>query len=101
MYNAPNLLLARWSANLTRDNNNAPLVSPAFLADQGPGVQIADIRSRAKATGVHGYIPGSLFSETARLEQLAQDGNDASPLVLVCANGEASAIAALQLEQLA
>jgi rhodanese-related sulfurtransferase len=100
MDNAPNMLLIRWSANLSRDSGNAPLISPAFLADQGPGVQIADIRAPEEATGVLGYIPGSSFPGIARLEQLARDGDDTSPLVLVCATGEASAIAARKLEEL-
>ena len=68
------MLLLRWGENVTRDSDNAPLVSPAFIADQGPGVQIADIRPREAATGVLGYIPGSLFSGIAQLEKLAQEG---------------------------
>ena len=44
MVDAAELLRLRWSAHLTRSAEGAPLVPPLFVAEQGPGVRIADIR---------------------------------------------------------
>ncbi|MHC4954638.1 MAG: rhodanese-like domain-containing protein [Planctomycetota bacterium] len=99
MDSAAAMLLMRWNANCTRDADGAPLIPPLFVAEQGPGVQIADVRARGEATGVLGYVPGSAFPGVDRLEQLAIDMDDATPLVLVCANGETSAAIARRLEE--
>lgn len=44
MVDATELLRLRWNANLTRSADGAPLIPPLFVAEQGPGVQVADIR---------------------------------------------------------
>ena len=85
------LLLLRWDANLARDTHDAPLLPPLFVAEQGPAVQIADIRPRDGATGVLGYIPGSVFCGIERLEQLARGDATDFPLVLVSATGDTAA----------
>lgn len=94
-----NLLLLRWNENLTRGNHDTPLTPPLFVAEQGPDVQIVDIRPLAEATGVLGYIPGSSFLPVEQLEQLARDNAIDSPIVIVCATGEMSAGVARQLEE--
>ena len=94
------LLLLRWNANLSRSAHGAPLIPPLFVAEQGPGVQIADIRQPDQSTGLLGYIPGSAFPGVERLQQLAHETTAASPLVLVSATGYAAANVAQQLEEL-
>jgi rhodanese-related sulfurtransferase len=100
MVDASALLRLRWDANLSRGAHDAPLTAPLFVAEQGPGVRIADLRSREEATGALGYIPGSAFLGVERLEQLARDAAAAPPLVLVCATGEDAADVARRLEAL-
>lgn len=95
----PPSLLPRWSSGLTRGANEEPLISPLFVAEQGPDVLIADIRPLAEAGSVLGHIPGSSFPGIERLERLAGDG-DSSPLVLVSATGRTAANVALRLEKL-
>ncbi len=63
MTTTPKLPLLRWSNTLTCDNHNTPLVPPLFVAEQGSGVQIVDIRLREEATGVLGHVPGSDLSQ--------------------------------------
>jgi rhodanese-related sulfurtransferase len=71
-----------------------------FVAEQGPGVQVVDIRPRDQATGVLGYIPGSTFLSTENLMQLAKDGVLTVPLVVVGTTGDSAARVARELEQL-
>jgi len=100
MVTASELLRIRWNANFSRSANGAPLISPLFVAEQGPGIHIADLRSRELATGVLGYIPGSANVDHDRLEKLALENNSAVPVVLVSATGNAAAKIAQRLEEL-
>lgn len=98
MANIPPILLQRWNSSLTRGANDEPLIPPLFVAEQGPALQLVDIRSRDVAGGVLGYIPGSSFPGIERLEQLARTVVS-SPLVLVSATGRTAANVALQLQE--
>jgi len=100
MVAAHELLLLRWNANLTRGPHDEPLISPLFVAEQGPGIRIADVRPRDEATGVLGYIPGSEFCGLERLERLTQESTSGAPLVLVSATGGAAANVARRLAEL-
>ena len=99
MTTTPPFLFLRWSSSLTRGANDEPLIPPLFVAEQGPAVQIADIRPRDEAGGVLGYIPGSSFPGVQLLERLADTGSS-SPLVLVSSTGLTAARVALHLEEL-
>jgi len=99
MATIPPFLLRRWSSSLTRGTHDEPLIPPLFVAEQGPAVQIADLRQREEAGGVLGYIPGSSFPGTERLEQLARTASSL-PLVLVSATGRTAANVALHLEEM-
>ncbi|MHC4452231.1 MAG: rhodanese-like domain-containing protein, partial [Planctomycetota bacterium] len=90
-------LHSRWRSVLTRNADGAPQVPPLFVAEQGPAVQIVDVRSRGEATGALGYIPGSAFVSEQQTEDFARNDAEA-PLVLVCADGEESAAIARRLE---
>jgi len=98
MVAAGDLLLLRWNAKLTRDSDGAPLTPPLFVAEQGPAVRIADIRSRDEATGVLGHIPGSAFPGVEALDALAAEATG-SPLVVVSATGTSAAKVARRLEE--
>ena len=99
MVTAPSLFLFRWNANLTRDSHGAPLISPLFVAEQGPALQIVDVRPSDDAIGVLGYVPGSSFPGIEQLKQLERDAGSA-PMVLVSASGNTSAKVARQLADL-
>jgi rhodanese-related sulfurtransferase len=99
MVTIPPFLLQRWSSSLTRGTHQEPLIPPLFVAEQGPAVQIADIRPRDEAGGVLGYIPGSFFPGIEQLEQLTGAASS-FPLVRVSATGRTAANVALRLEEL-
>ena len=90
MVDASTILRLHWRDGLTRGFQDAPLIAPLLVAARGPAVQIADVRPREEFDGVLGYIPGSAFVPVDSLDQLAEDAAG-TPLVLVCADGEASA----------
>jgi len=96
MIDPQEMLRIRWNANLRRGADGAPLVNPLFVAEHGPGIQIADVRQRENATGVLGHIPGSVFLDEEQLLQHAGDMD--APLVLVSATGAAAADVARRLE---
>ena len=97
MITADELLCMRWNANLSRGSQGAPLVPPLFVAEQGPGVAMVDVRRPQEATGVLGYIPGSAFPDVQKLEERT-GGQQLRPLVLISANGDEAATVARQLE---
>jgi len=100
MVAAAELLLMRWSAHLVRGPHGEPLIPPLFVAEQGAAVRIADIRERDAATGVLGYIPGSVFPGLEGLERLVRDPIPNSPIVLVGANEGDAGMVARRLEEL-
>lgn len=85
----------RWQDNLRRDPDGAPLLPPRFVVTQGPKVRIVDLRDADEATGVVGYIPGSVSLHPGQLDTLPVD----LPVVLVTGDGAAAAEAARRLEQ--
>jgi len=87
------LLHLRWNAALRDDHQGAPLVPALFVAGQGPGVHVVDLRPPAEAAGVLGAIPGSLFLPPDQLRGAAR------PVVLVSADGTEAAAAALRLKE--
>jgi len=93
------LLAHRWNQNFGRDATGAPLITPLFVAEHGPAIQVADLRGIGAATGVQGYIPGSSFAPRTALDELVESGAFDSPLVLVCSDGFASGALARDLEQ--
>jgi rhodanese-related sulfurtransferase len=93
------LLHARWQDRLDRDQRGAPLLTPLFVAEQGRAVHIVDIRPPDVARGVMGAIPGSVFLETDRLEEIAQTTPRDLPIVVVSGDGVDAASVALRLEK--
>jgi rhodanese-related sulfurtransferase len=93
------LLHLRWAEALERNAEGVPLVPPQFVAHQGPGVQVMDLRPVQEACGVVGYIPGSAFVSADRLDDVAREVPEDLPVVLVSRTGAAAAGAALRLER--
>ena len=93
------LLQFRQEADLKRDAEGAPLLSPFFVLHQGPDVHVVDVRPAEEAGGALGYIPGSVFCSVDRLEQLVREVPDDLPVVLVSRTGRDAAKAALQLQR--
>jgi len=87
----------RWTLYLRRDAEGAPLVTPLFALEMGPGVHLVDLRDTAAAAGPVGYIPGSVFPEAAALDAQARR-SDRLPLVLVSRDGVEAAALARRLE---
>lgn len=81
----------RWESQLERDGTGAPLLSPLFVLEQGPGVRLVDLRPSAEAEGILGHIPGSEFLDVDRIP------GDA-PVVLIDRDGRGAASVALELE---
>jgi rhodanese-related sulfurtransferase len=93
------LLQFRLDAALQRDTDGAPLLPPLFVLQQGPDVQVVDLRPAEDAAGALGYIPGSVFVSVERLEQLVAEGPVDRPVVLVSRTGHDAAEAALRLQR--
>jgi len=95
-HSAIGIVRQRWDRYLNRDENGAPFLSPLFVLEQGTGVSVIDLRSSDDATGVLGYVPGSVFMSA---ESVARDLPAGSPLVFVSRTGKEAAQVALKLEQ--
>jgi len=84
----------RWTRQLRHDPDGAPLLPPHFVLTLGTGVQVVDLRGPDDATGVTGYIPGSVSLDAAQLDRLPHD----QPIVLVSRTGSDAARAALRMK---
>jgi rhodanese-related sulfurtransferase len=93
------LLHLRWEVALERNAQGAPLISPRFVAHQGPGVQVVDLRPVTEACGVLGYIPGSAFVGADRVTDAVRELPDDLPVVFVSRTGAEAAGAALRVER--
>jgi rhodanese-related sulfurtransferase len=85
----------RWNRALFRGADGAPLLSPLFVLEQGPGIHLIDLRPPDAAIGVTGHIPGSVFLPAEQVEDLPKD----IPLVLLSRTGEDAARVAARLEK--
>ena len=92
------LLDLRWRDALQRDYDGAPLLSPLFVVEQGPSVNLVDLGSQADALGAAGFIPGSLFVAEDEVDAWAAGISAGTPLVLVSGRGRLAAETARRLE---
>lgn len=86
-----------WAGATTRTADGAPVVTPLFVLECGPGVHLVDLREPEAATRALGYIAGSFFPSGADLDELAQRA-DRLPVVLLSADGKEAAALARRLE---
>lgn len=95
---AERMFRINWVANLERSPAGVPLHTPEYVALQGPGVRIIDVREPDELVGPLGYIPGSDFIPRERAASLANRLPALSPVVLVSRAGERGSELAAQLE---
>lgn len=88
-----------WVASLERSPSGVPLHTPEFVARQGRGVRIVDVREPEELTGPLGHIPGSDWVPRDRAMTLAERLERDAPVILVSRAGERSAQLADALEQ--
>lgn len=85
-----------WIEESSLGEEGAPLVSLMFVLSHGTVLTLVDLRDSAEASGVLGYIPGSVFlSVDAVMDRLSPN----EPVVFVSKSGVRAARAALRLEQ--
>ncbi|MCA9605864.1 MAG: rhodanese-like domain-containing protein [Myxococcales bacterium] len=89
-----------WLASLERSPSGVPLHTPEYVAQQGRGVRIVDLREPHEIVGPLGYIPGSSWVPLDRAPSLLERvGGPFSPIVLVSRGGERASAAAHALEK--
>jgi len=85
----------RWEKYVRRDSEGMPLLSPQLVIALGPRVNVVDVRTPEEATGVVGYIPGSMCLGAEQLDRLPRD----YPVVLASGTGADATQAAKRLQQ--
>lgn len=94
----PHAWTANWFARLSRSEGGTPLVPAEFVAGQGPGVRLIDVRDPQHFVGSLGYIPGADWIPVERLDSLAERLGTETPLVVVSGSGERASGVARMLE---
>ncbi len=87
-----------WEANLLRSAIGSPLLPVEYVAAQGPGVRLIDVRDPQEFIGPIGYIHGSDWVPPERLESLAERLRPDEPVVLISQHGERASEVARMLE---
>ena len=93
------LFRVNWIAALERSPSGAPVVSPEFVAAQGRGVRLIDVRDEAELNGALGHIPGSDWVPLAEVEAVAAKLHRDEPLIFIARTDERSKAAAQILEK--
>ena len=88
-----------WVANLDRSPSGVPLHEAEYVARQGRGVRLIDIREPDEITGPLGYIPGSDWIPRAQARAALEGLPPFTPVVLISRGGERSATLAHELER--
>ncbi len=87
-----------WFTTLRRTDGARPEVSADYVARQGRGLRVIDVRAREELPGELGYIPGSDWVPFAEAGSLHQRIAPFEPAVLVCDDGVRSLNLAAWLE---
>jgi rhodanese-related sulfurtransferase len=95
---AERLFRVNWVGNLERSPSGMPLHTPEYVALQGPGVRIIDVREEEELVGPLGYIPGSDWIPRERALSLSERLPALTPVVLVSRAGERGSGLAGELE---
>lgn len=90
------LLRVNWAEQVASGPYGAPVLTPEWVADQGRGVCLVDVRRPDSFTGPLGHIPGSVRIDMAKASSILELGED-MPVVLVCNEGPGAATVAVYL----
>jgi len=96
---AERVFRVNWVANLDRSPSGVPLHEAEFVARQGRGVRIVDVREPEELLGPLGHIPGCDFIPRARAMSLHERLTPLTPVILVSRGGERAAELAHALER--
>ncbi|NOY93627.1 MAG: rhodanese-like domain-containing protein [Deltaproteobacteria bacterium] len=88
-----------WLASLERSPAGVPMHPPTYVARQGRGVRVIDLREADELLGPLGYVPGSDWVPQGSCDGLAARLDAKRPVILVSGAGERSSVLAARLEQ--
>lgn len=88
-----------WVASLERSPSGVPLHAPEFVARQGRGVRIVDVREPDELTGPLGYVPGACWVPRDRAMTLVDRLDRDTPVIIVSRGGERGSSIADALEK--
>jgi rhodanese-related sulfurtransferase len=96
---AERMFRVNWVANLDRSPSGVPLHEPEYVARQGRGVRVVDVREAEELLGPLGHIPGCDFVPLDRAMTLHERLGPLTPVVLVSRGGERASALAHALEK--
>ena len=96
---AERMFRVNWAANLDRSPSGVPLHEAEFVARQGRGVRIVDVREGEELLGPLGHIPGCDWIPRDRAMSLRERLSPFTPVILVSRGGERAADLAHALEK--
>lgn len=96
---AERMFRVNWVANLDRSPSGVPLHEPEYVARQGKGVRIIDVREADELLGPLGHIPGCDWVPKDRAPTLRDRLGPLTPVILVSRGGERAAELAHALER--
>jgi rhodanese-related sulfurtransferase len=96
---AERMFRINWVASLERSPSGVPLQAPEFVARQGRGVRIVDIREQDELLGPLGYIPGADWIPRDRAPTLVERVGSDAPVIIVSRGGERGSEVAFALEK--
>jgi rhodanese-related sulfurtransferase len=96
---AERMFRVNWVSNLDRSPSGVPLHEPEYVARQGRGVRIIDVREADELFGPLGYIPGCDWIPRDRVMSLLERLTPLTPVILVSRGGERASELAHALER--
>ncbi|MCA9707574.1 MAG: rhodanese-like domain-containing protein [Myxococcales bacterium] len=96
---AERMFRVNWVANLDRSPSGVPLHEVEYVARQGRGVRLVDVREGEELTGPLGYIPGSNWIPRERAMSLRERLDPLTPVILISRGGERASELAHALER--
>lgn len=88
-----------WLSSLYRTEAGMPMLPADFVASQGQGVRLIDVREPQEFVGSMGYIPGSDWVPPEGLETLADRLGPDCPVIVLSSYGERAGRIAYDLER--
>lgn len=96
---AERMFRVNWVTNLDRSPSGVPLHEPEYVARQGKGVRLIDVREADELLGPLGYIPGSDWIPRDRVMSLMERLTPLTPVILISRGGERAGALAHELER--